>query len=329
MRYVVYGAGAVGATIGARLHDAGKDVVLIARGAHLSALRRHGLRFRAGGDETRIPVPVAGSAAQLAVWSDDIVILAVKSQDTALALAEIAATATPDIGIVCAQNGVDNERAALRRCARVYGMMVMLPASMPGPGIVEVADIDNVGVLDVGSIPYGSDATCARVSSDLRAAGFTSRVVEDVMAWKYAKLIFNVENALEAIVGPDAAVGADVLERARAEARTVIAAANVACADEGELFRRASAIPRPASAGGSSWQSLARRTGRIEADYLNGEIALMGRLHRIPTPVNDVLQRLANQLARERRPPGSLTLADVERAVSSGGQLELASEVAK
>jgi 2-dehydropantoate 2-reductase len=63
--------------------------------------------------------------------------------------------------------------------------------------------------------------------------------------------------------------------------------------------------------GGSSWQSLTRGTGSIEADYLNGEIVLLGREFGVPTPVNEVLQRLANQAARERRTPGSLTADEV------------------
>ena len=51
---------------------------------------------------------------------------------------------------------------------------------------------------------------------------------------------------------------------------------------------------RQSRPGASSWQSLARGTGSIEADYLNGEIVLLGRLHGVATPVNAALQRLAN-----------------------------------
>ena len=52
-------------------------------------------------------------------------------------------------------------------------------------------------------------------------------------------------------------------------------------------------------------------TGTIEADYLNGEIALLGREHGVPAPVNEALQRLANQAAREHRSPGFMTPAQV------------------
>jgi 2-dehydropantoate 2-reductase len=63
--------------------------------------------------------------------------------------------------------------------------------------------------------------------------------------------------------------------------------------------------------GGSSWQSLQRSTGSIEADYLNGEIALVGRMHGVATPVNELLQRLANEAARAGRPPGSTAAEDL------------------
>jgi 2-dehydropantoate 2-reductase len=58
--------------------------------------------------------------------------------------------------------------------------------------------------------------------------------------------------------------------------------------------------------GGSSWQSLERRLGTIETDYLNGEIVRLGQQYGVPTPVNALLQYLSQRVARERRPPGSV-----------------------
>ena len=69
---------------------------------------------------------------------------------------------------------------------------------------------------------------------------------------------------------------------------------------EGFQWNSNAAKSRP---GASSWQSLARGTGSIEADYLNGEIVLLGRLHDVPTPVNLVLQQIAGAAAREGRRP--------------------------
>jgi 2-dehydropantoate 2-reductase len=60
-------------------------------------------------------------------------------------------------------------------------------------------------------------------------------------------------------------------------------------------------------AGGSSWQSLARGSGSIEAEYLNGEIVTLGRRHDVPTPLNAGLVRLATAAAASGARPGSMT----------------------
>lgn len=69
--------------------------------------------------------------------------------------------------------------------------------------------------------------------------------------------------------------------------------------------------------GGSTWQSLARGAAALETDYLNGEIALLGRLHGIPTPINEALQHFAAQAARKRIPAGSVPLAELTSYVES------------
>jgi 2-dehydropantoate 2-reductase len=75
-------------------------------------------------------------------------------------------------------------------------------------------------------------------------------------------------------------------------------------------------VDEAVDAGGSTWQSLSRRTGTIETDFLNGEIALLGRIHGVPTPVNETLQQLANQAAHAHRPPGTTTPAELLSAVA-------------
>ena len=70
-------------------------------------------------------------------------------------------------------------------------------------------------------------------------------------------------------------------------------------------------------AGSLSRQSLLRGTGSIEADYLNGEIVLLGRLHGVPTPVNELLQREANAAARAGLSPGSVPIAHLEAQLGS------------
>ena len=320
-RFVVYGAGAIGGTIGGRLFEHGHDVVLVARGAHGEACRRDGLTLRTADGEVTLPVPTVLHPSELTIDPEhDVVVLAMKTQDTADALDALAAVAAPTTPVVCAQNGVENERLALRRFARVHGMCVMLPATHLEPGVVEVSSTPIAGILDVGRYPTGVDATTEEVAATIDASGFSSHAVVDVMRRKYAKLLMNLGNALDAACGAGAR-RSPLFAAARDEARACFAAAGIDVAsDEEDRARRGDLLQvKPIDGkprgGGSTWQSLARGTGRTEADFLNGEIVLLGRVHGIPTPVNELCQLVAGDLARRGAAPGSVDVADLEARV--------------
>ncbi|MGY0491059.1 ketopantoate reductase family protein [Streptomyces sp. WG-D5] len=333
MRYIIIGAGAVGGVIGGRLAQAGhEDVVLVARGSQYEALRAQGLRVETpdGPHTHQLPV-VDGPEALGALRADDVLILAVKTQDSAAALAawgprpvEGGGTAALRLPLVCAQNGVESERLALRTFQRVYGMCVWLPATFVEPGVVRAQGAPLSGVLHLGRYPAGSDDTVRAVSADLEKGLLEAPVVDDVMRWKYAKLLANLANAIEAVSGVlagDEALG--LVRRVRAEGEAVLAAAGIGYvppneekAARGGKVRLEPFDGAPRS-GGSSWQSLQRGAGSIEADYLNGEIALLGRLYGVPTPANDVLQELANRAVREGRSAGETSVAELVATVDA------------
>ncbi|HVJ96041.1 MAG TPA: 2-dehydropantoate 2-reductase N-terminal domain-containing protein [Acidimicrobiia bacterium] len=312
MRFVVYGAGAIGGVIGGRLFEHGHDVVLIARGAHHDAIARDGLRLVDPDRDITLSVPVVDHPAQLSFSADDVVVLAMKTQDTASALAALPAD---DLAIVCAQNGVENERLALRKFARVYGMCVMCPATHLAPGVVEQSSAPIAGLLDVGRAVGGVDPTAEAVAGALAASTFESVPRADIMRWKYNKLLMNLANAAEAVCGPDDPDTPELARRARREGVAVLEAAGIAFASRDEDAERRGTLltPRPINGqtrgGGSSWQSLQRGTGHIEADYLNGEIVLLGRQFDVPTPVNVGLQHAANDAARRGDKPGATSAA--------------------
>jgi 2-dehydropantoate 2-reductase len=308
VRFVVYGAGAIGGVLGALLADAGYEVVLIARGAHLEAIRGPGLRVLSPEAERTFRLPAAAGPHEVGWREDDVVLLAMKSMDTEAALRALAACAAPDTAVVCVQNGVANERAALRMFEHVYGVCVMFPATHLTPGVVVANSSPVPGILDIGRYPDGVDATATTIAEAFRAATFHSQPRPDIMRWKYAKLLMNLDNADEAVYGRGN--GRDERRRRiRAEGEAVLRAAGIAYASPEEDRERRGDIlrMRPVAgqtrAGGSSWQSLVRGTGAVEADYLNGEVVLLGREHGVPTPDNEAIRRLANQYARERRPP--------------------------
>jgi 2-dehydropantoate 2-reductase len=338
MRYVIVGAGAVGGTIGARLHESGHEVVLVARGAHGAALAERGLRFATPAGAVTLQVPAVAGPGELPLRPDDVLVMAMKAQDAVAALDAWAwqpvaggGVAAHTLPVCCAQNGVSGERLALRRFRRVYGMCVWMPATHLEPGVVEAQGAPKTGLLPVGRYPAGADETARRIAADLADSTFLAPVSADVMHYKYGKLLANLGNAVEAVFGPvpdpgdadgsgpddAAAAAAELSRRAREEGEAVLAAAGIGHMDRGELTKlgrdqvRIEPVNGVRRSGGSSWQSLTRSTGSIEADFLNGEIVLLAREHGIDVPVNELLQRLANQFAAERRAPGSITPGEI------------------
>ena len=317
MRFVVFGAGAIGGAVGARLHQSGHDVLLIARGAHHDAIAEHGLTLETPEERVTLRIPVARDPAAASIGPDDVLLLTMKGQDTADALDALRAAAGTEMALVCMQNGVENERVALRRFPRTYGAVVMLPATHLEPGNVQAHGTTLTGSIDVGLYPQGIDEVCAAVSEALSASRFESTPREDIMRYKHAKLIANLGNAIQVVCGNDADAG-ELTGRARDEGRAVLRAAGIEfdvpdVDDIAGRWRRwgVGEIAGRPRAGGSTWQSVVRGTGRLEVDYLNGEIVLRGRFAGVPTPVNELLQELAWETVRGGHAPGWMSAEDV------------------
>ncbi|MFC5175916.1 ketopantoate reductase family protein [Nocardioides taihuensis] len=314
-RYVVLGAGAVGGVVGARLELAGFDVSLVARGEHLARLRADGLTLETPVGTEVLEVHVAARPGDLAWAGSTVVLLAVKSQQTAAALDDLAAHAPPETPVVCLQNGVANEAAVLRRFENTYGICVMLPSGHLAPGRVVQRCHPVPGILDVGRYPGGVDDTCEQVSEDLRRAGFASVPRPDIMAWKHRKLLMNLGNAVQATFAPGDATDR-LLELVRDEGEAVLAAAGIPVVSvEQDRERRGDLLQsgerHPDIRGGSTWQSVARGTGDVETDYLTGEVVLLGRLNGVPTPANVAVQEATRRLVAARGPVASLDAAEV------------------
>lgn len=317
-RYVVIGAGAVGATLAAELHTAGVSVVLVARGAHLDALRTGGLRYLRPDGERVVDVPVVGGPQELELDGDDVLVLATKAQDAEQAIAQWAWQPVGETGraaaqvlpVLVLQNGLDSERVALRRFATVYGAVVWSPATYLVPGEVQSPGTPAAGVVWLGRYPAGPDAAVEAIAADLRAARHLAEVVDDIPRWKAGKLPSIIGNALEAVYRPS-----ELRERAaaalRAEVRAVYAAAGIDAADlRAETRLDLSVytnlpIPGRPRAGRSTWQSLARGAS-LESDFLNGEIVLLARLHGTRAPRNAAALARVHRAVREGVTTGSL-----------------------
>ena len=323
MRYIIYGAGGVGCIIGGKLFMNGNDVVLIGRGAHLEAIQRDGLKLQHPHPDTTetLPIRAVGHPSEIEFRDGDVVLLTMKSQDTDAALQDLRLAAGDEIPVICAQNGVENERLALRRFRNVYGMLVIMPASYTEPGIVDTTAWPTSGTLDFGRYPKGTDALSEAIAKEIAPAGFNIEALPDIMRLKYTKLRQNLINAIQALFPPETEA-ADITEQLRVECESCFAAAGIDWATTKEMLDRTRGSGAPAGIGGgggwrggSTWQSLVRGVGSSESDFINGEVALLGRLHGIPTPANEVLQLYVDRVARTKQAPGSVEIEEVRAEI--------------
>lgn len=324
MRIIVYGVGAIGGTVAAALALSGQEVVGIARGAQLDAIRTGGLLLRTPGRAARASFPCLADPSEIEPQPDDAILLTMKTQDTVAALSRLHAAGVREQPIFCVQNGVSNERFALRRFANVHAVTVMMPASFTTPGEVAAFSAPRHGMFEIGRYPEGQDAADEAVAQALQAANIAAFVTPSVMESKYGKLLLNLRNIVEAALGHNADHGR-FPKILRAEAEAVLIAAGIRWRDVGAEDPRRDALMRqePVAGvdriGGSSTQSLARDAGSIETDYLNGEIVLLGRLHGIPTPANAGFQDLSARMIRDHLAPGALDVADIDAALGAFG----------
>ena len=327
-RYIIIGAGAIGGGIGARLHQAGQVVVLVARGEHLERLQQDGLRLRTPEEDVTLRVPAVGGPADLELGPEDVLVLATKTHQAQAVLAEwcdVEVDGDPAgerLPILTALNGVASETMASRYFARVYGVCVWMWAAHLTPGEVILEGLPASGMFHIGRVPAAAADDHDRkmlegVREDWTGARLTTRLPPDVMDWKYRKLLSNVGNAVQALLGQQPGAD-DIVRAAQAEGRAVLddAGINYTSDEEEQAARAVSFTVHPVPGlpeflGGSTWQSLTRGTGNVETDYLNGELAMIARQHGRSAPLNSRLASLMRQAASRGTPPGSMSVAEL------------------
>jgi thiosulfate/3-mercaptopyruvate sulfurtransferase len=320
-RYVIVGAGGIGVTFAAELHRAGRDVVLVARGAQLAALRDRQVRY-ARPDGTRLlDLPAIGDPSEIELAPGDVLVLATKTQDVEAVIAQWAprpvrqadgtvSTAAASIPVLTLQNGLEAERVALRRFKTVFGGVLWLPASYVRVGEISAPGWPAVGVVWIGAYPDGGHPALAAIAADLRAGAFEAQVVADIQRWKAAKLTSSVTFALAALYPPS-----ELRDRAaqllREEAREILTASGLDIADtERETTADTGRVRVTKAAnveygGNSTWQSITR-SSPLETDYLNGEIVLAARLLGRTAPVNEAVAERADRAWRDGTEAGTL-----------------------
>ncbi|MCU1557338.1 MAG: 2-dehydropantoate 2-reductase [Microbacteriaceae bacterium] len=320
MRVGVIGAGAVGGTIAALLARAGHEVQVTARGDHLAAIARDGIRLTGVWGEYLAHV----SAGDLLTRSQDLVIVATKAQDAEAALRANAAFLV-GIPVVVMQNGLEGIQSAHRGAPRsdIVGGLALYAASFLSPGQVTVT----VG----GSTYLGGELLPAVYASKILGAVMPTIVTGNFEGAQWTKLIVNHVNALPAITGmsvqevvSDRRLRILMTESMREAVRVGIA--------NGVVFEKVQGLSNgilrmllrlPASIGqllplvmaarmgrrpnpGSTLQSI-RRGQPTEIDFLNGATVHHGRVLGVPTPVNELLVTMVHEVEHD----GFITPDDV------------------
>ncbi len=196
------------------------------------------------------------------------------------------------------------------------------------PGVVDAEGTPLSGVLHTGMYPAGVDDTIRTVAADISASHFVSDAEPAVLRLKYAKLLQNLVNACDVIMGWSARStqeGKDLIAATQKEGEDVLRAAGIDFAPDSEIAVRVRAHYKPARvagaegqrSGSSTLQSILRGHTSIEVDYLNGEIVLLGRLHGVPTPYNAVIRREANRIAATGAEPGSVSVAKMLKLIAA------------
>jgi 2-dehydropantoate 2-reductase len=306
MEIVVYGAGAIGSLVGARLHQAGVTVRLVGRQAHVDAIRDKGLLVRDAHGSRVVQIAAATSPEGGA----DVILLTVKSQDVKDACASIARLRS-DATVVTMQNGVrsDGEAADILGRRRIVGCVLNVSATYLEPGVVE----QNTGIrLQIGA-PFGESTDRVEAVVDVLQRGVSTEVVPDIARARWTKLMANLNNAIMTITGLPIGKALRDKDLARLAIATIREGVRTATAGRFALdgsarartFRAMAALPAPianlifagrlagdfpadSDFGPSTLQSL-RRGSSSELDYLNGEIVTLGRRLGRATPYNSGL----------------------------------------
>ncbi len=338
-RIVVAGAGSIGGYVGGCLALAGRDVTLLLRPALAEVIASHGLRISdlAGADRVLPTSAVRLATDPAAAFADaEIILVTVKSGDTA-AMAELIARHAPSgVTVLSLQNGVGNADMLL---ARLGGMGRVVAGMVPFNVVQSHGDGGPVRFhrATSGTLLIGSGHAGLRQLLDVPGMAVAEKA--DMKAVLWAKLLLNLNNALVALSGlPLATQLADrrwrlILARQIGEALGILKVAGIKPPRiEGVapamiprilrlpdwLFRRVAArmLAVDPQARSSMWEDLMR--GRMtEIDYLQGAVLALAETHRIPAPVTQGIVRLVKQAEAAKAGSPGFTPEQVQSAISA------------
>ncbi|MEE8414283.1 MAG: 2-dehydropantoate 2-reductase [Dehalococcoidales bacterium] len=315
MRIIIYGAGGIGCVTGGHLARTGQEVILIGRPGNVTAITKSGLRLITPTGTYTLSVPAVTGPEQINFSSEDVVLLCMKGQDTEAALRTLK-TRTEDVPVFCLQNGVRNEEIAARYFPRVYGVMVRVGAVYLKDGEV-TARRDPPGWFIIGNYPRGTDEIAESVAESLRTASFLAKTTQDVMPYKWGKLMGNLSNSIDAITNARGNEANAINQATRQELQELLSQAKIHWITQEQTSKEWPETTAPllgslnAEAQSSTWQSLAREQGTVETGFLNGEVLRLAKRLGRQAPINETLVTISTEMAAKHELPGKYTPAQL------------------
>jgi 2-dehydropantoate 2-reductase len=307
MKVAVVGAGGVGGYFGGRLAQSGHDVHLIARGPHLAALQRDGLRVRSVKGDFAVPVPATDEPARIGPC--DAVLFCVKSYDTEAVAGRLKPLLGEDTAVVSLQNGIDNEEkmAAVIGPSRVVGGAAFIFSAIVEPGVI--AHTGGPARILFGELDGRRSDRVEKLLAACREAGIDADVPPDIRVVLWTKFAFicataGMTAAVRLPLGDirECAESWEMFQRVLTEVVALARAEGVPLGDDvvTQQLRFAAGLPP------DSYSSLHHDlvTGRqMELDALHGTVVRRARRAGVPTPASEAVYAILRpwQLRNEPR----------------------------
>lgn len=294
MRIAVIGAGGVGGAFGAALAQAGADVTFVARGAHLAAMQKNGLRVEGGRGDTLIS-PCQATDDPASIGPVDIVMFCVKLWDVESAGERIKPLIGPDTAVITFQNGIDapERLVPILGAGAVMGGVAQISATIAESGVIR--QTGTFMRLVFGELGGGKSARGEAFLALCKAAGFDASHSPAILTEIWMKFIILATNsaftaATRTPIGK-LREDPDIMEQWDLATREVIAlgkACGIALPDDAADKAMAFSKQAPPAMMASMAHDLIRG-GRIELPWLSGKVVALGRERGVPTPVHAVL----------------------------------------
>ena len=319
MRICVVGAGAIGGLLAVKLSEAGADVTVVVRGAHLAAVRSHGMKLVMEGAEHVARLAATDRIAEAGL--QDVVVLAMKAHQLAPVAADVGALLGPATTVVTAQNGIPwwyfskhggpHEGTRLESvdpggviaehldAARVIGSIIYPASEIAAPGVIRHIEGNRISL---GELDGAETERVRALAAVFRKAGFKARVASDIRSEIWVKLWGNCTfNPLSALTH---ATLADICRHptTRALAESMMREAQAVGEKLGARFgvslqKRIAGAESVGAHKTSMLQDV--EAGRpIELEALVGSVIELGRITGTPTPHLTAVHACASLLAK-------------------------------